>query len=235
MITEFLDGVDGSVHDQFQVWRTAHENGTFLTLKTKTSANLHGVRCFHFGGGPPFLFEDSFVGSLTKKLKVCGSKAELSAWATSHGVQVTPCRHCLRKKFLGKGLVDEEAWQSRLPEELPIGPAYSEGSVQRILINRYERDPRARKDCIQHYGATCVLCGFDSAAVYGQVMAGIIHVHHLKPLSSVRTEYKVNPIKDLRPVCPNCHAALHRHEPPYSLDEVRKLLHKTNMPKKRCT
>lgn len=112
----------------------------------------------------------------------------------------------------------------RLPEEVPSGSAYSEGSVQRILINRYERDPRAREECIRHYGTTCFLCGFDFVAVYGEVMAGFTHVHHLNLLSSVGPDYEVDPIKDLRPVCPNCHAVLHCREPPYSLDEVRALL-----------
>ncbi len=36
---------------------------------------------------------------------------------------------------------------------------------------------------------------------------GFIHVHHLKPLSEVGYEYRVDPIRDLRPVCPNCPTA----------------------------
>jgi hypothetical protein len=116
---------------------------------------------------------------------------------------------------------NDQIW---LPEEVPSGSAYSEGSVQRILINRYERDPRAREECIRHYGTTCFLCGFDFVAVYGEVMAGFTHVHHLDPLSSVEGDYEVDPIRDLRPVCPNCHAVLHRREPAYSLAEVREFL-----------
>ena len=111
-----------------------------------------------------------------------------------------------------------------LPEEVLENSVYNEGSVQRILVNRYERDSRAREECIRHYGTTCFLCGFDFVAVYGEVMDGFTHVHHLKPLSSVGTDYEVNPIRDLRPVCPNCHAVLHRREPAFSLDEVRQLL-----------
>lgn len=117
-----------------------------------------------------------------------------------------------------------ELREVRLPEEVPIGLAYSEGSVQKILVNRYERDPRARDECIQHYGTSCFLCAFDFVAVYGEVMAGFTHVHHLRALSSVGADYEVDPIRDLRPVCPNCHAVLHRREPPYSLDEVREFL-----------
>jgi len=113
---------------------------------------------------------------------------------------------------------------SALPEEISSGSTYTEGSVQRILVNRYERDPSARKDCIRHYGATCFICHFDFAAEYGGDMAGFIHVHHLKLLSSIGADYEVDPIQDLRPVCPNCHAALHRKDPPYNLEEVQQLL-----------
>jgi 5-methylcytosine-specific restriction enzyme A len=55
-------------------------------------------------------------------------------------------------------------------------------------------------------------------------MMGFIHVHHLTPLSSLGTDYEVDPIRDLRPVCPNCHAVLHRREPPYSPEEVQQFL-----------
>jgi len=36
--------------------------------------------------------------------------------------------------------------------------------------------------------------------------------------------YKVDPINDLCPVCPNCHAMLHRRSPPLSIDELKQLL-----------
>jgi predicted HNH restriction endonuclease len=114
--------------------------------------------------------------------------------------------------------------QIKLPEEVPSGATYREGSVQRILVNRYERDPRARDECISHYGTMCFLCGFDFVAVYGEVMAGFTHVHHVQALSCLGVNYEVDPIRDLRPVCPNCHAVLHRREPPFSLDEVRDFL-----------
>jgi predicted HNH restriction endonuclease len=128
--------------------------------------------------------------------------------------------------LLESGNVEGIAEEVRLPEEVPLGFAFSEGSVQRILVNRYERDPRARAECIRHHGTTCSLCAFDFVAVYGKVMTGFVHVHHLNALSSIGAGYEVNPIQDLRPVCPNCHAVLHRRQPPYSLDEVRELIRK---------
>jgi predicted HNH restriction endonuclease len=50
-------------------------------------------------------------------------------------------------------------------------------------------------------------------------------VHHLAPVSSNNQKYKLNPTRDLRPVCPNCHAALHyRKSPPYEIDEMKSIL-----------
>jgi 5-methylcytosine-specific restriction protein A len=86
---------------------------------------------------------------------------------------------------------------------------YAEGGLVSVLSNRYERDARARTECIRHYGSSCVVCGINFAKAYGGLGTGFIHVHHLTPLSQIRSKYKVDPIKDLRPVCPNCHAMLH--------------------------
>lgn len=121
---------------------------------------------------------------------------------------------------------DLEAMQSfRYPEELS-GDTFKEGAVQRVLVNAYERNPIARLACINHYGAICAACSFDFAHVYGSVGAGFIHVHHLAPLSSIGATYVVDPIRDLLPVCANCHAIIHRKDPPYAIAEVQELIAK---------
>ncbi len=65
-----------------------------------------------------------------------------------------------------------------------------------------------------------LICSFDFEKIYGEVGKDVIHVHHLKPLSTIGEEYKVDPIDDLCPVCPNCHLIIHRRNPPYSIDEI---------------
>lgn len=117
----------------------------------------------------------------------------------------------------------------QLPEENPLASASSrverwEGALLRVTVNRYERDADARKDCIAHFQAKCFICGFDFGAFYGPLAAGFIHVHHLKPLSEVGERYKVNPLVDLCPVCPNCHAVLHMGGITRDPEEVRKLI-----------
>jgi HNH endonuclease len=51
-----------------------------------------------------------------------------------------------------------------------------------------------------------------------------LHVHHLRPLSQAGGARAVDPVADLRPVCPNCHAVLHRREPVFSIEELRELV-----------
>jgi 5-methylcytosine-specific restriction protein A len=111
-----------------------------------------------------------------------------------------------------------------LPEEVADDEAIYEGAVRQISVNAYERNPEARRKCIAHYGTSCSVCDFDFGKVYGKAGREFIHVHHLRQLSEVGGEYQIDPIKDLRPVCPNCHAIIHRRKPAYTLNEVKKLI-----------
>jgi predicted HNH restriction endonuclease len=110
------------------------------------------------------------------------------------------------------------------PDEVVPGESYSEGAVRRVLVNSYERDREARRKCIEHYGAKCIVCHFDFAKAYDGTVQGFIHVHHLRKLSEIGGQYKVDPIADLRPVCPNCHAIIHLRKEPYSIEEVRAMV-----------
>ncbi|PYK61044.1 MAG: hypothetical protein DME21_10095, partial [Verrucomicrobia bacterium] len=120
------------------------------------------------------------------------------------------------------GLADANNFVS--PDEVTLHGALTEGAVKSILVNAYERSPEARRKCIEHYGLACFVCGFNFGAVYASTARGCIHVHHLKPLSELRAKYVVDPIVDLRPVCPNCHAVIHSREPQYTVDQVRAMI-----------
>ncbi len=123
----------------------------------------------------------------------------------------------------------EAAWaehtgrDAHLPEEV-AEEGLVEGAVRRIAVNAYERNPEARRRCLGHHGARCAVCELDLAQVYGPAGAGVIHVHHLTPLATIGEDYAVDPIHDLRPVCPNCHAIIHRRTPPYRIEEVQAFL-----------
>ena len=111
--------------------------------------------------------------------------------------------------------------RTTFPDEVT---AYHEGAVKTVSVNRYERNPAARDECIAHFGAKCAVCGFVGKQTYGTSGEDLIHVHHIIELSKVGEEYEVNPIKDLIPVCPNCHAMIHRRKPAFSVAEIKKML-----------
>ena len=110
-----------------------------------------------------------------------------------------------------------------IPEEILAPARRVEGATSRVSVNAYERNPAAREACMQRHGVRCAVCGFDFGAVYGDLGKGFIHVHHLVPLAAVKREYVVDPDADLCPVCPNCHAMLHRHSTVLSIDELQAL------------
>ena len=110
------------------------------------------------------------------------------------------------------------------PDELPPGSTLVEGAATRVWVNAYERNSAVRAQCIAAHGTDCSACGMSFGSVYGPDAAGYIHVHHLQPLSEAGGSHGVDPVKDLRPVCPNCHAVCHRRVPPYSIEEVQAFL-----------
>lgn len=101
---------------------------------------------------------------------------------------------------------------------------YYEGSVTTVKVNRYERNQDARKKCIEIHGCQCKICGFDFEKTYGKAGKGLIHVHHVVPISTIKEEYQIDYEKDLIPVCPNCHAMIHRKATPYTIKEIKNML-----------
>src|SRR5260221_14114077 len=91
------------------------------------------------------------------------------------------------------------------------------------LLTAISISPLARQKC--KYGTKCYICGFSFGVTYGDVVDGLIHVHHLRQLLKSARTIRLTPIADLRPVCPNCHAVIHhRPDPAYSIEEVQSFL-----------
>lgn len=142
-------------------------------------------------------------------------------------------KYCQRKKKKFQG--DFKICKSCSPEYSKIDITYSddldgdeekylEGTKKTIIVNAYERNPKARQKCIEHFGCKCQCCGLEFKEKYGEIGEGFIHVHHLKSLSEIGEEYEIDPIKDLLPLCPNCHSMIHRRKIPYTLDELKTMM-----------
>ena len=99
-----------------------------------------------------------------------------------------------------------------------------EGDRFSVVVNKYERSTVNRFLCISKLGTKCFICGFDFKKKYGAIGDGFIHVHHVVPVSKLGAGYVIDPEKDLIPVCPNCHAMLHRKDPPYQPEELRQII-----------
>jgi len=119
------------------------------------------------------------------------------------------------------------------PQDAAAVPAF-EGASKQVTSNRYERNKCLREACIKHYRSkwngklVCEACEFDFHAAFGDLGEGFIHIHHQNSLGNRQEEHLVDPIKDLVPLCPNCHAMAHRkvgrEAPPRSIQELQGLL-----------
>ncbi len=101
---------------------------------------------------------------------------------------------------------------------------FFEGDITVTEVSRYERDAKARLRCIEIYGAICAACGLDFVERYGLHGKGFIHVHHIVPLAKIGERYQVDPENDLIPVCPNCHAMIHRGTRELTIDELKEII-----------
>ena len=115
-------------------------------------------------------------------------------------------------------MVNEDVYDVDYPED---DEKLYEGALVKVMANKYERNQKARRECVAIKGYQCLVCGRDFEATYGETGKGFIHVHHLTPISSIGKEYELNVDTDLVPVCPNCHYMLHRKDPPYTIQELK--------------
>ena len=165
-------------------------------------------------------FGDLLSTEMLPKPKAAGSK-RYSAFFNVNG-------HFKRPSVIHGDVADRHRPRSKqkkvtfCAEEVdPADGPFIEGATCRITVNSYERNAAARTACLEHYGSTCWICDFDFGIEYGPEANGYIHVHHLKPLSQMESSYKVDPERDLRPVCPNCHAVIHLGGGTRSLEDIK--------------
>ena len=103
----------------------------------------------------------------------------------------------------------------------------SEGKKVAFYTTKYERNKKNRDLAIKIHGFNCAVCNINFRDSYGEIGEGFIHIHHVNPLHTLDEEVMIDPVKDLIPVCPNCHAMIHRKkEKAVSIDELRLLFKK---------
>lgn len=88
----------------------------------------------------------------------------------------------------------------------------TEGRLIESWSTRRERDPSNRARCLANREARCAVCEMSFLEQYGEIGRDFIHVHHEHPIgaSNDKTGDLHDPENAMKPVCPNCHAMLHR-------------------------
>lgn len=130
----------------------------------------------------------------------------------------------VRSEAEDTGMPDEDEVLSieEDPEEVYLR-ALPEGAKTIIEVNQYERSETNRRRCIEIHGLACSVCGMNFGDEFGEIGSGFIEVHHVTPLAQLGGSDEVDPRHDMVPICPNCHRMLHRRNPPYSVEEMRKI------------
>ena len=115
-------------------------------------------------------------------------------------------------------LVEEEVWGPGDNSEPDLG--HVEGANSLAIVSKYERSRYNRALCLRYYGFRCRGCGIHMEAKYGPIGQNVIHVHHVVPVSQMGGSYRLDPIRDLIPLCPNCHNVVHRMSPPMKISQL---------------
>lgn len=104
--------------------------------------------------------------------------------------------------------------------------AATEGRRRLVLHLQRERNQAVvRNKKKQKTSLDCEVCGFSFRRAYGSVASDYCEVHHLMPLSEVEHTTRTR-MEDLAILCANCHRVVHLKTPPYTLNQVRRLLAK---------
>ncbi|MBV6817301.1 HNH endonuclease [Rahnella sp. PD12R] len=133
-----------------------------------------------------------------------------------------------------KYLVREgNGWYATEQEQYSYTPEileeYYEGDKKEKWSTYYERNPKARKECLEYHGYSCKVCDFNFEKTYGILGKDYIHVHHINPIATIKKRYKINPKDELVPVCANCHAMIHIGTKTLSISELKNIIQKNKV------
>jgi 5-methylcytosine-specific restriction endonuclease McrA len=90
-------------------------------------------------------------------------------------------------------------------------------------LDRERNQTLVRKKKKHAASLDCEVCGFSFGRIYDRIASDYCEVHQLSPLSEVEQPTQTR-MEDLAILCANCHRVVHLRNPPYTLDEVRRML-----------
>ena len=211
----------------FGAWDTSTEGDTSLILDQKWERAASGRKNSGFAEALEYVQMVENEGYRLQTFPMIYSERKKDEQGRSSGAIQEFIPQLTEKKLRrvgGMWYASSETLSNSIPEEIAEPNRFFEGAAKSIYVNAYERNANARTACIRHYGTRCFVCGFDFEATYGPIGSDFIHVHHLLSLAKIGREYEVDPINDLRPVCPNCHAIIHRTQPALEIEQLKEHL-----------
>lgn len=117
----------------------------------------------------------------------------------------------------------------------PYNEIIEEGLGQKTLATKYKRSHKLHLAALEHFSQNgilkCDCCNFEFSKFYGHKYGvNCIEIHHLHPIFqydgiSVATTIQ-EALKNLIPVCPNCHRVIHKAK--ISVQEVNNFKTKIN-------
>ena len=201
-------------------WLKDHREGFVLNTRRGdvSTAKLHLASCSHIRDLRHF----EHSGGFTERawVKLCSDRIEpllerLRSLSQGGMVREQRCRSCSVHE--NELLLESDARELNAGSIVPF-------TVQ-VSLNRYERDPLLRFGCLAHHGHSCSACRLEFDMRYGPVGEGFMDVHLTRDPLDITDQRPVDPTNDLIPVCPNCHAMLHRGVPvPRTIAELQRLM-----------
>lgn len=98
-----------------------------------------------------------------------------------------------------------------------------EGATTGRISTKFERSRFNRALSLAFHGYDCKACGMNMRDTYRGLKNNFVHVHHLNPVAEAGIT-KLDPIRDMVPLCPNCHAIAHMRNPPYTVLEIKQMI-----------
>lgn len=114
--------------------------------------------------------------------------------------------------------------------QVDLDHGYREGARRERRHQVAERSAAVRQAALALQGAECRVCGFSFEATYGSLGADCAEIHHLVPMSKLRSAVLVDPSRDVIVLCANCHRMAHRRDPSLTPEELQALLKAASLP-----
>lgn len=216
----------------FGAWDTATSGSRAMILNRDWQTSRTGRKSSAFGEAREYLrrVEEDGYRLFTFPMKFSSILQDANGVGPARiGAFVPELTEKVLMRVGDRWYASDGAFVAEISEEVQRPELYWEGASKTVSVNAYERSRAARAACLAHHGRRCAVCAFEGKAVYGEVGNGVIHVHHIVAIADIKREYELDPIRDLVPICPNCHAVIHSTQPALTVAALRQLISHTHV------